>query len=117
MLPQTNRIKKKKDFELIFKKGRSLKDGFLILKLMENNSDQSRFGFIVSQKVSKKATIRNKVKRRLRSAVEENLENIKKGFDAVLIVLSGLEKKEFSEIEESLKSLFIKAKIISEIKK
>ena len=50
-----NPKKKKKDFEKAFKNGKFFKENFLILKTTENNIKEDRFGFIVSQKVSKKA--------------------------------------------------------------
>ena len=48
---------------------------------------------MVSQKVSKKATIRNKIKRRLTEAIKTETKNIKIGTDLVLIALPGIEKK------------------------
>lgn len=112
MLPKTNRIKKKKDFELIFKNGTSFKNKLFILRFIKNNSDQNRFGFIVSQKVSKKATVRNKTRRRLTEAVKARRKKIKPGKDFVLIALSGIEKKELSDIREALDDTLVKAKLI-----
>ena len=106
MLSKINRLRKEKDFEKLFKKGKSFKNGFLILKIVRNNLEESRFGFIVSQKDSKKATLRNKVKRRLRDIVQQNIGKIKKGIDVALIALPGLEKKNFLETKEILNKLF-----------
>ncbi len=111
MLPKINRIKKKKDFEIIFKKGASLKNNLFILRFVKNNLNQNRFGFVVSQKISKKATIRNKIRRKLTEAIKIQAKNIKTGTDSVLIALPGIEKKEFSEIKEVLNNALIKAKI------
>jgi len=109
MLPKLNRLAKKKDFDVVFKKGIGMKAGFLLFKVIKNQLSESRFGFIVSKKVSNKATIRNKVKRRLRSVVAGSLPECKKGVDVIITALSGIEKKEFSEIKEvvvkSLKKL------------
>ena len=75
------------------------------LKIVQNNLEENRFGFIVSQKVSKKAVLRNKIKRRLRDIVRQNIAKIRKGIDAALIALPGLEKKNFSETKETLNTL------------
>mgnify|MGYP001614594031 CR=1 FL=1 len=107
MLPKANRLRKKKDFEELFKKGKSFKNDFCILKIARNNLKESRFGFVVSQKVSKKAVLRNKIKRRLRNIIEKNIKDIKKGMDVAIIVLTGLERKSFLEIKEIL-SIFLK---------
>ncbi len=102
MLPKINRLTKKKDFEVVFKLGKSVKDGFLLYKTMQNQLPQSRFGFVVSKKISSKAVIRNKIKRRLRQAVENHFKEYKTPFDVVVIALSGIEKKEFLELEEKV---------------
>jgi len=116
MLPKINRLRKKKDFERLFKKGKSFKKGFLVLKFTQNNLNEHRFGFIISQKVSKKATLRNKIKRRLRVVTRQNIKNIKKGVDVVLIALSGLEKKDFAEVKEMANNLFNKTGLIKKEK-
>lgn len=112
MLPEINRLKKKKDFENVLKKGKGYKEDFLYLKIIKNNLKNSRFGFIVSNKFSKKAVIRNKIKRRLKSLTEIKLSKIEKGIDGVIIVRPGLEINDFWELEEKINKLFEKAKII-----
>ena len=99
MLPKINRLTKKKDFELVFKNGEVLKEGSLLFKTAKNNQLDSRFGFVVSKKISNKATIRNKVKRRLRRVVSSHLSEFKKPFDVIVIALLGIQKQEISEIE------------------
>lgn len=100
MLPKVNRLTKKKDFDVVFKKGKSIKNDFLIFKILKNHLKESRFGFIVSKKISNKASLRNRIKRRLRAAVLNKLKNIKTPTDVVIIALPGIIKKEFSHIEE-----------------
>lgn len=113
MLPKENCLKKRKDFERIFKSGKGFKEDLLFLKLLNNNLESSRIGFIVSQKVSKKAVVRNKIKRELREIVRPELKKIKKGIDIALVVLPGLEKKSFQEIKEVVNEIFKKAKIVN----
>ena len=122
MLPKRNRLKKKKDFEKVFKNGKGFREDFLILKIVSNNLKNTRFGFIVSRKVSKKATQRNKIKRRLRELVKLKMPEMKKTakaesrqkreIDGVLIGIPGLETKDFYEMEEGINKLFKKAKLI-----
>jgi ribonuclease P protein component len=114
MLPKINRIKKKNDFGIIFKKGASLRNNLFILKFLKNGLEQNRFGFVVSQKVSKKAVIRNRIRRRLTEAVKAKKEKIKNGMDLVFIALPGIEKKEFSGIKEALDQTLVKTKLFLE---
>ncbi len=110
MLEQKYRIRKKKDIEKIFKKGKNLKQDFLILKSLANNLGFSRFGFIVSQKVSKKASIRNKIKRKLRESIRLKIKPDGKSRDNLFIVLPGLEIR---QIESNIEKILKKAKIFS----
>jgi len=112
MLPKENRLKKNKDFEKVFKEGKGFKEDLLVLKKVKNNLKNSRFGFVVSKTFFKKATLRNKIKRRLRELVRIKLNEIKKGIDVVIIAKPGLETKDFQEIKEIVNKLFKKAKII-----
>lgn len=102
MLAKINRIKKNKDFAAIFKNAKSVKTSIFILKIRKNDLGLNRFGFVVSQKVSKKAVLRNKVRRRLSEAVKSRSGDIKKGYDVVFIALSGIEKKNYKEIKEAV---------------
>jgi len=115
MLLKANRLQKEKDIERVFKKGRGFKEDFLVLKTLKNDSNKIRFGFVVSQKVSKKANIRNKIKRRLSELVRSKLKSkvLTNYSDNLLIAAPGLEIKDFWEIEEAMNKLFQKAKLIN----
>lgn len=112
MLPKVNRLKKKKDFEKVLKKGQGFKENFLVLKITKNNLKLSRFGFIVSTRFSKKAVVRNKIKRRLREIIRAKLAKIKKGRDGVIIIMPGFQIDNFWELEAIISNLLKKAKII-----
>ena len=84
------------------------KSGLLIFKVLRNNKEASRVGFVVSKKISTKATIRNKIKRRLRYAVDSYLPSLKMPTDIVIIVLPGIEKKDFSQLQTMIGNAFKK---------
>ncbi|PIV45352.1 MAG: ribonuclease P protein component [Candidatus Nealsonbacteria bacterium CG02_land_8_20_14_3_00_37_10] len=111
MLSKNHRIRKKKDIEKIFKEGKNFRENSLVLKTVKNDLNAYRFGFIVSQKISKKANIRNKIKRRLREIVRLRMKSPEANTDNLFIALPGLEKKEFKQLEETIEKLFKKAKI------
>lgn len=112
MLPQKNRLKKTKDFENVWHKGKIARESFLLLKFAKNNLDESRFGFAVGMKVSKKAVVRNKIKRWLREAIRTNLTNIKPGIDIIISAIPGTEKSNFAEIKEKTNKLLKKSELI-----
>ena len=112
MLPEKNRLKKKKDFKEILKKGRGFKEDFLIAKIKKNEFKEARLGFIVSRKVSKKAVVRNRIKRRLREVAKLRIGEIKEHVDIVLIALPGTATKNFKEIKETMEKLLVKAGLL-----
>jgi len=105
MLPKKNRLQKKKDIDDVFRKGETRKSSLFIVKIKNNSFKDWRFCFIVSQKVSKKASIRNRIRRRLRGFVSNNLKALapaKTGKDILIIVRPGAEKESLQEIEKTL---------------
>ncbi|MBI2041398.1 MAG: ribonuclease P protein component [Candidatus Nealsonbacteria bacterium] len=111
MLSKENRLKNTKEIELVFKKGKGFKAGFLFLKLVRNDLKTSRFAFVVSKKAVPKATDRNRIKRRLRDIVRRNAARIKAGFDLVIIVQKGIERVKFQKIKEDAEEIFKKANL------
>ena len=112
MLPQDSRLQNEKDIERVYRKGKSFKEDFLVLKAVKNSLAKSRFAFIVSQKVSKKAVARKKVKRRLRETIKKQIKAMAPGFDNLVIARSETSDKNFPEIEKVLTKLLKKANLI-----
>jgi ribonuclease P protein component len=115
MLPKINRIKKKKEFEAIFKKGARFKNSLFVLLVAKNNLNEVRIGFITSQKVSKKAVIRNKVRRRLSEAVKLYMDKINDGSDLVFIALAASKESNFADLKDAVGSMLNKSKIIKNV--
>jgi ribonuclease P protein component len=111
MLPSVFRLKKKKEFERVFNCSRATSGEFFILRQTPNSLSFSRFGFIVSAKVSPKATERNRLKRQAGEIIRENLKRIKKGTDVVLIFKNSARAKEYSKLKNDLFSLLLKNKL------
>ena len=84
MLPKINRLKSDRDFRNVFKNGGTLENQLFRVKYLKNQKNASRFGFIISAKISKKATIRNFLKRRLRAVSRYLIKDLKPGFDIVV---------------------------------
>jgi len=110
MLPEENRLKKEKDFERVFKKGKSYNQTFLFLKAFDRNDEKkSRFGFVVSTKVSKKAVVRNKIKRQLREITRKKLSDLEPGYDVAVVTQPGIENQTFHQLKQNLFQLLTDA--------
>ncbi len=112
MLPKENRLKNTKDIERVFNNGKGFREGFLFLKLTNNNLSASRFAFIISKKSVGKATHRNKIKRILRNVVQQESPRITTGFDAVVVVQK-VADRDLKGAAESMRRLIYKAKLLN----
>jgi len=111
MFGRKNHLRDKKEFEKIYKQGKTIIGDFLFLKIIKNNLNTNHFGWVVSLKVSKKAVARNRIRRRLKEISRENSKDIKPGFNILIIAKPNIVDKEFQEIKKELEELFQKAKI------
>ena len=117
MLKKELRIRKQKDFDKIFSKGAYFSEKFLALKIIENELEISRFGFIVSNKISKKAVERNRIKRLLRETVRLKQNRIKPSFDAIFIFRGKDIKKSFDEVNLVVENLLKRSGLLCEKEK
>ncbi len=104
------RIKKRKEFEEVFKKGKSFNNSFYLLKVKENDLSFSRFAFVAPVKSFKKSSERNKIKRKLKEAVRSVFSSIDKGFDFIFIIKKEAKKANYSEIKEQVIDIVNKTK-------
>jgi ribonuclease P protein component len=62
------RLRRRKDFDNVFRKGRAWSNDLLVLRSLPNDLPHNRYGFITSRRLGK-AVVRNRTRRRLREAV------------------------------------------------
>jgi len=105
MLVRKYCLKKRQDFKNVLRNKKSLIGKLVFLKFIKNDLDNSRFGFIVSSKISKKAVVRNKIKRQLREIVRKNLANIKSGLDIIIIAKPEIINNNYQDIKSDVKNL------------
>ncbi len=106
MLPKKNRLRKKKDFERVFKEGKNARGTVLYFKILETKEPSSRIGFIVSKKISPKATERNKIRRRMKESVRAALDMLKNSWDIIIIASPQIKKSSFEEIRRDTEKTF-----------
>lgn len=116
MLNKQYRITKNKEFDLVLRQGYKVFSPIFIMRYCENRLGYSRFGLIVSNKVSKKASQRNLVKRRIREIVRLNFTRISPGYDIVMIVSPKIiiegKVMSYNKIEPVLIASFKRAKLL-----
>lgn len=105
MLPGENRLTTKRDFDRALNNGKMIQSasfGFAYLKV---DDSPSRFGFIISNKISKLAVRRNRVRRILRQTVRENLPTTPNGFLFVILARRNILERTAGEIKKEVENV------------
>lgn len=106
------RIKKNKDFQAAFKKGRSFANRqFVVYVLQKEEQEAFRVGLSVSKKIGNAVT-RNRIKRYIRQAVVELKERMATGVDYVIIARKPLAEMDFFEVKKSLEHVLKVGKVL-----
>jgi ribonuclease P protein component len=90
-LQRRNRLSRSRDFDAVYRHGRSVSTRFLTLYWFERDESlgDPRLGFAVPKAVGN-AVIRNRIKRQLREIVRGRLGHVPQLNDYVLVVRPGL---------------------------
>ena len=87
------RLLKSKDFRVVYTKGRKVSVGGAAICWLENALGYNRLGFSVSSRNFKLASARNRIRRLFREVYRKNKLDLKIGFDLVLIIKRGFDKR------------------------
>lgn len=110
-LSQKNRLSTQDFAKIKNKSGLWARESCLSVKSVKNNLQESRFGVVIGSSVSKKAVLRNKIKRRLKDIIHKNIPNIKSGFDVIVIANPQIKEKSHKELEKILSSALNRIKL------
>lgn len=96
------RLSNSSEIKRVFRRGRSLNSELFQIKFLPIEIDISKFAIIAGSKVSKKAAVRNKIKRRLSEIIRLNISKIKQGFLVVVVAKPKTADREFKHLREDL---------------
>lgn len=111
MLPKPNRLLRT-EITKVMKHGRRCVLPELQLVYGIEGSGVTRFAFIVSTTIDKRAVVRNRVKRLLREAVRQFLPTIKPGADCVFIARRGIVNLDYKDVAGVVERLFRQARVM-----
>lgn len=109
MFPKKYRIKKEKEFQTVFSRGKSIFDPICLLKYKRNNLLYSRFAVIVGKKVEKSAVKRHKWQRQILEILRL-FPNLPQGYDLMFLVQKTAVNFSREEIKEHVEYLLKKIK-------
>lgn len=106
-----NVLRKKSDFDLIYKNGKSIGDRFIVLFFRENGLNLNRTGFLASKKVGNSVK-RNRARRLMRECYRNIAYKLPEGYDFIMIARNTINGRKCQEVEKSMASSFKRAGLL-----
>ena len=105
-------LKKNRDFQNVYKKGKSYANRLLVMYVLENQTDRNRIGISVSKKVGN-SVIRHHLTRLIRESYRLHEDMFNNGLDIVVVARVSAKSASYREVESALLHLGRFHKIIS----
>lgn len=112
MLRSHQRLRRSRDFAKLYQRGKFGKSTHFTIKTLANNQPYTRIGVVISKKVLKKAVARNRARRRITELIRPMYEDLKSGYDCVLILKRDIVDLKPSALESELKEIFVSSGIV-----
>ena len=94
-------LKKNRDFQTVYKYGKSAANRYLIMYIYPNQTERNRLGISVSKKVGN-SVVRHHVTRLLRESYRLHEEMFHSGWDIVVIVRVSAKNEGYHKLKSSL---------------
>ena len=102
-------LRHRKDFDAIFRRGRSWNNELLVLRTLSNDLPHNRFGFVISKRVGN-AVVRNRIRRRLKEAIRAL--PLSDGWDIVFSAKTSAPGATFQRLKSSVVSLLTRSELL-----
>ena len=119
-LPKANRLKQRQDFDRVYQSGKRRRATGLHLVVLRTSRVVGssevlpiQVGISISKKVSKRAVVRNRIKRQLKAIVRPLLPRLESGLRMVILVRSEALTYEYGEFLQELEQLLVKAEVLN----
>ena len=90
-------LKKNRDFQKVYRKGKSSANKYLVMYVLENGTSQNRLGISVSKKVGN-SIVRHRLTRLIRESYRLQEERFRCGLDIIVIARIGAKGKNYKDI-------------------
>ena len=94
-------LKKNRDFQKVYRKGRSLANKYLVMYISEKGTDRNHLGISVSKKVGN-SVVRHHLTRLVRESYRRNEESFQRGLDLIVVVRPGAKEINYWDMESAL---------------
>ncbi len=101
MMKFSESLKKNRDFQNVYRKGKSYANRYLVMYVLNNKTERNRVGISVSKKVGN-SVIRHHLTRLIRESYRLHEDMFNSGLDIVVIARSAARNISYRETESAL---------------
>lgn len=95
-----NSIKKNRDFQTVYGRGKSLANKLLVMYVMKTERPDTRIGISVSKKVGN-SVVRHHITRLIRESFRLHEDMVETGLDIVVVARAAAKEKDYKSIESA----------------
>lgn len=106
-----NVLRKKKDFSILYSRGKSVGDKYVVLFYKKNGLTYNRVAFLASKKVGN-SVFRNRARRLMKESFRELEKEFRTGYDIIIIGRNTINGMKCQEVMRSLKSAASRGKLL-----
>lgn len=126
-LPRQYRLRHRRDFEALYRKGRRFSSSHLLLRVLRpppwaiapaadsptpHLGPSPRLGIVVSQKVSKRAVVRNRIRRQIQGAMQGLLPQLQPGLRLLITAKPPAVECDYYKFLQELRQLLSDAEVL-----
>ncbi|MCK9443759.1 MAG: ribonuclease P protein component [Tissierellaceae bacterium] len=104
-MDKVNRLRSNMEFKKVYSGGKNYWNKYLIIYVRKNNLNYTRIGYSISKKVGN-SVVRNKIRRRMKEIYRLKLNNIKEGYDIIIIPKRNAVNISYLELESAMLHIF-----------
>ena len=113
MLKRINRLKKRYQFNYVYKSGEHFSGEHIVLYVVSSKTKNIKVGLAVTRKIGH-AVVRNRVRRRLREIVKKQVPNLKQNYNIIVVARENVINASFEKLTNEFIKLIKKANLIKD---
>lgn len=100
-MDKKNKLRNSREFRIVYDKGKSKANKYLVIFYLKNGYDYNRLGFSATKKLGN-SVVRNRVKRLMKESFRLNSSKIKKGYDIIFLSRVRAKDAAYKDIESAI---------------